>query len=94
MRYLVLFAFILSSLSLGVCYVKQVCDSWGNCSPQQVCDNTYDIPSVDIAPIQPVVPPVVEPLPSMTLPPLGTTSCKKMRVCDSFGNCQWQELCQ
>ncbi len=49
---------------------------------QPLCQSSIDLP--------PICPPAVPP----SLPPLGTSQCRQARVCDNFGNCQWQQVCR
>ncbi len=58
-----------------------------------LCEN-----AVDLAPIcPPAICPLADrsfvPLNPPTLPPLGTSSCRQARICDSYGNCRWQQVC-
>ncbi|MEA1607208.1 hypothetical protein [Pseudomonas spirodelae] len=77
------------NLSEAVCRKAQVCDNHGmNCQVQDICDNSFDLPSVEIAPLTPLPSTELKPLPSVDLPPLGTTKCQYMQV-----NGQWQNIC-
>jgi hypothetical protein len=29
-----------------------------------------------------------------TLPPLGASDCRMAQVCNMFGNCRWQRVCE
>jgi hypothetical protein len=90
-------AIIATILTIGIaniadarCVKSQVCDSYGgNCSVQDVCDSTLDLPSVELAPLSPLPSTELEPLPSTSLPPLGTSSCQYMQV-----NGYWQNVCR
>ena len=75
--------------SYAECRRSYVCDDWGNnCQYMDVCDDVLDLPSVGLDPLPP--PPTIDlkPLPSLELPPLGTSNCEYMQV-----NGQWQNVC-
>jgi hypothetical protein len=72
------------------CRKSQVCDDYGNnCRVMDVCDNTLDLPSVELPPLRPLPSTELKPLPSLELPPLGTTQCQYMQV-----NGRWQNVCR
>ena len=78
-----------SSISYSACRSSYVCDDWGNnCKYMDVCDNTLDLPSINVDPIPALPSMKLKPLPSMKLPPLGTTDCEYKQV-----NGQWQNVC-
>lgn len=90
MKKLIIFIFfILSTLQVNaVCRSSKVCDGYGNCSIQDICDSTLDLPSTNIAPLS--MPTLeLKPLPSLALPPLGTTKCEYMQV-----NGRWKNVCR
>jgi hypothetical protein len=60
---------------------------------QPLCSSTLDIapPCMGICPL---TMPGIAPLDDLSLPPLGTTSCRQAQVCDQFGNCRWQRVCR
>jgi hypothetical protein len=70
------------------CRKSYVCDDYNNCSYIDICDNTLDLPSTDIDPLPPLSTTKLKPLPSMDLPPLGTSECTYMMV-----NGEWQNVC-
>lgn len=79
-----------SSLAEARCRKAQVCDDYGqNCRVQDICDSTLDLPSVELAPLTPLSSTQLKPLPSVGLPPLGTTQCQYVQV-----NGQWQNVCR
>ena len=89
MKKIIIFVFfVITSFQVNaVCQSSNVCDGYGNCSIQDICDSTLDMPSVNIAPLS--LPSLsLEPMPSLALPPLGTTKCRYMQV-----NGQWQNVC-
>jgi hypothetical protein len=61
---------------------------------QPICQSSIDLRPICPATICPIMSPSIAPLNPPTLPPLGATSCRQARVCDAFGNCQWQQVCQ
>lgn len=78
------------SISEANCKKSQVCDDNGmNCSVQDICDSTLDLPSVGLAPLTPLPSTQLKPLPSVGLPPVGTSQCQYMQV-----NGQWQNVCK
>lgn len=85
MKYFILFM-VLSANANAYCSKSYVCDN-GNCGYIDVCDSTLDLPSLNIpAPSLPAS--TLKPLPSLALPPLGTTKCQYMSV-----NGVWQNIC-
>lgn len=71
------------------CRRAHVCDDYGNnCRYQDICDNTLDLPSVELDPMPSLPSMELKPLPSMELPPLGTSKCEYLQV-----NGQWQNIC-
>ena len=79
-----------SSIAEAKCRKSQVCDDYGmNCRVQDICDNTLDLPSIELAPLRPLPSMQLKPLPSIDLPPLGTTNCQYKQV-----NGRWQNICQ
>ena len=78
------------SISEAECRKSQVCDDYGmSCQVQDICENSLDFPSVEMAPLVPLPSTELKPLPSVNLPPLGTTQCQYMQV-----NGQWQNICK
>jgi hypothetical protein len=72
------------------CSKSNVCDDYGqNCQTVDICSNTLDLPSVNLAPITPLPTLQLKPLPSLQMPPIGTTSCDYMQV-----NGRWQNVCR
>ena len=79
-----------SSITEARCRKAQVCDDYGmNCRVQDICGSSLDLPSVDLAPLRPLPSTQFKPLPSVGLPPLGTTKCQYMQV-----NGRWQNICR
>jgi hypothetical protein len=72
----------------AVCRKSRVCNDYGyNCQYIDVCDNSLDLPSINLPSID--LPTVnIKPLPSIGLPPLGTSKCEYMRV-----DGQWKNIC-
>jgi hypothetical protein len=74
-------------------------EAWAACTCQCVdvkmqplCSSAIDIPPpcLGICPLS--VPSVgIAPL---VVPPVGTTSCRPAQVCDRFGNCRVQQVCE
>lgn len=83
-------ALVLPSTAHAACHKSQVCDDYGrHCHIQDVCNSTLDLPSVELAPLQPLPSTQIKPLPSTDLPPLGTSRCEYVQV-----NGQWQNICK
>lgn len=85
--------FVIASATYGTaearCRKSQVCDDLGmNCQVQDICDSSIDLPSVELAPLTPLPSTQIKPLPSVGLPPLGTSNCEYKQV-----NGQWQNVC-
>jgi len=82
--------FGLVNISVAACRKSQVCDDNGNnCSVQDICESTLDLPSVELAPLRPLPSMELKPLPSLELPPVGTSRCDYMQV-----NGVWQNICR
>src|SRR3989338_4037580 len=80
---------ILSNIAQAGCKRSYVCDDWGNnCRYQDICDSSFDLPSTNLAPLPPIHNPGLKPLPSISLPPLGTSKCEYKVV-----NGYWQNVC-
>jgi hypothetical protein len=91
MKKMIVVAVVLFCAAQGeaYCYKSYVCNDYGrNCRYQDVCDNKYDIPSHNIPPI-PAIPTLeIKPLPSLSIPPIGTSKCEYKMV-----NGRWMNLC-
>jgi hypothetical protein len=61
---------------------------------QPLCQNSIDLPPMCPPTICPISSPSIAPINPPTLPPLATSQCRQARVCDAFGNCQWQQVCR
>lgn len=61
---------------------------------QPLCQSSIDLPPICPPAVCPIAPSSITPLNPPTLPPLGTSQCRQARVCDTFGNCQWQQVCR
>ncbi len=83
---LLLIGLILSSTANAYCYKSYVCHH-GLCGYIDVCESTLDLPSTNIDPL-PQQNYQIEPLPSLSVPPIGTNQCKYMSV-----NGQWRNVC-
>jgi len=59
-----------------------------------LCQNAIELPPICPPTICPIMSPSIAPINPPTLPPLGTSQCRQARVCDTFGNCQWQQVCR
>jgi hypothetical protein len=61
---------------------------------QALCSSALDIRPICPSRICPIAGPSIAPINPPTIPPLGTSSCRQAQVCDPFGNCRWQQVCQ
>lgn len=85
------FAFIMFlPAAFAECRSSYVCDDWGNnCRYMDICDDSLDLPSMNLDPL-PFLPSMkLKPLPSIDLPPLGTSKCEYKQV-----NGRWQNICR
>ena len=77
------------NIAYSKCKKSWVCDDYGmNCKIMDVCDNSLDLPSIDIRPLYPLPSTKIKPLPSLKIPPIGTKKCRWMQV-----NGQWKNIC-
>lgn len=60
---------------------------------QPLCDSAIDLRPICPPTICGITPPSIAPINPPTIPPLGTTQCRQAQVCDTFGNCRWQQVC-
>ena len=74
---LILAAALLAA-SVGAAQAACSCQCVGG-TMQPICSNTFEIPPPCIG-ICPIAPPVIPPLPSLNLPPLGTSQCQYEQV--------------
>ena len=66
-----------------------------NGNPQALCSSTLDLPPICSPRICPIVPPSIEPLQSLRLNPLGTTSCRQAQVLNPYTlSYEWKRVCQ
>lgn len=84
---------IFATSASGDCRWEWLCDEYGNCSYQPICDSTLDIPPPRPPAIQPIVPPSIRPIQPPVVPPVGTQNCYQVRRCDQWGNCVWDTVC-
>jgi hypothetical protein len=61
---------------------------------QPLCSSSIDLPPICPPAICPITAPSIAPIQPPTLPPLGTSSCRQAQVCDTYGNCRWQQVCR
>ncbi len=61
---------------------------------QPLCDSSIDLPPICPPTVCPIAPPSIAPISPPTIPPIGTSGCYQAQVCDAFGNCRWQQVCQ
>ena len=61
---------------------------------QPLCESTIDLKPICPRAVCFPPPPSLAPLNPATLPPLGATACRQAQLCDSYGNCRWQQVCR
>lgn len=81
-----------SSAANAACTWKWDC-STGTCRQVSVCENAIDMPPLKPLELPPLVMPGIAPIPSPTLPPIGTRQCSPRYLCNSYGQCSWQTVC-
>ena len=67
--------------------------TWVDGYQQQLCDNTFDVPGVNLPGLEPLPNVSLPPLPPVGLPPLGTSSCRQAQVAIN-GRYEWRTVCQ
>lgn len=81
---------LFSPSAYSACRKSYVCDDWGkNCRYMDICDNSLDLPSINVPPIPSLPSLELKPLPSLNLPPIGTSKCEYKQV-----NGHWQNICR
>lgn len=67
----------------------------GECHQVPLCDLTLDIPPIEPIGIPPISPiPPIPPIATPMIPPIGTSSCSPTYICNGFGQCEWQTVCE
>lgn len=79
---------ILGAAAHASCYCQCV-----DGAMQALCDSAIDLPPICPPSICPLTAPSFAPIGRPTLPPLGTSSCRDAQVCDVWGNCRWEQVC-
>ena len=59
---------------------------------QPLCQSSIDLPPICPPTTCPISAPSIAPINPPTIPPIGTNACRQAKVCDTFGNCQWQQV--
>ena len=75
------------------CVWEFQCDAYGNCRQVAICDSSLDLVPIKPSAVPPIVSPSIAPVPQSVVPAVGTTSCRQVRLCDSWGNCSYQMVC-
>jgi hypothetical protein len=65
-----------------------------NGNMQPLCDSAIDLRPICPPTICPITAPSIAPISTPVIPPIGTSACHQARVCDAFGNCRWQQVCE
>ncbi len=76
------------------CIWRFECDQAGNCRQVPICDSTLDIAPIKPPAIAPIVLTPIAPISRPVLPPLGTSSCRQAYICNNWGQCGFQTVCQ
>jgi len=91
---------VLPGLSVGVALLMSV-RAEASCTchciddeMQPLCTTSLDIRPICPVRICPIAGPSIAPINPPTIPPVGTSSCRQARICDPFGNCRWQQVCE
>jgi hypothetical protein len=61
---------------------------------QPLCSSAIDLPPICPLTLCPLSAPSIVPMAPLTLPPLGSSDCRMAQVCNAFGNCRWQRVCE
>lgn len=76
MKYIMLILLLTSSQANAICTSHWMCDdNGGNCELEDLCENDYDFPSINVPPIEGVYLPQVRPLLTPMVPPIGADDC-------------------
>ena len=96
MKYLLALLLILTGAAAveAGCIWQFECDQSGNCRQIPLCDSTLDLVPLKPLAIAPLVLPPIAPIPRPVLPPLGTSSCRQAYICNNWGQCGFQTVCQ
>jgi hypothetical protein len=81
------------ALSANVVRAECICQCV-NGHMQPLCQSAIDLPPICPPTICPIMSPSIAPINPPTIPPIGTSECHQARVCDTFGNCRWQQVCR
>jgi len=93
MRTIITLVTVIVLLSASAAHASCTCQCV-NGQMQPLCSSSIDLPPICPPAICPIMSPSIAPINPPTLPPLGTSACRQARVCDMFGNCQWQQVCR
>jgi len=66
----------------------------GQCHQVPICDSTIDIVPPRPPAVPPIAPPSIAPIPTPTVPPIGTSQCAPRYMCNGYGQCVWQTICE
>lgn len=87
-----LLALSLILFGVGATHAECICQCVdGEMEP--LCESSIDLRPICPLTMCPIVAPSTAPIDTPTIPPPGTSQCKPARVCDTFGNCRWQRVC-
>jgi hypothetical protein len=85
----------------GLTWIASTVPATANCicqcvdgKMQPLCNTHLAVPPICPPTICPIMTPSIAPINPPTIPPIGSTLCRQARGCDSFGNCEWRQLCQ
>ena len=88
---------LIASIAIGFCastaHAECICQCV-NGHMQPLCNSAIDLPPICPPTICPIMGPSIAPINPPAIPPIGTSECHQARVCDTFGNCRWQQVCQ
>ena len=86
-------AIALTAISMTAAKAACICQCV-NGQMQQVCRNATDPPRVCPPTICPITSPSLPPVTTPRIPPIGASECHQERICNTVGNCRWQQVCQ
>jgi len=86
---------------IGLALTGMASDAHANCvcrcvngEMQAICQSSIDLPPICPPTICPTTPPAIEPLPSLRIPPIGTSQCRNVQVLNPRTNrYEWREVC-
>lgn len=89
-RFLIALAMLASTSAHAQCVCRCV-----NGTVKPLCRSVLDMPAICAPQICPMVPPSIQPIQTIRVPPIGTTSCRLMQVYQPHVNrYEWVQVCR